>query len=80
MTRRALSQAVARAAVEAPASPRFLALAAGIPPSTLCRIVSGERRATPAVGGAVAKLLRQWARDCEGLADHIERALATQEG
>jgi len=75
MSRRMLTQAVARAAREAPASPRALALAAGIPPSTLCRIETGEREATEAVAGAVAATLREWARDCVRLAERIENAL-----
>lgn len=74
MHRQALTRAVAKAAQEAPASARALALAAGVPPSTLCRIEAGEREATVAVGRAVAEALRRWARDCDRLARRIENA------
>jgi hypothetical protein len=75
MTRRSLTQAVAKAALLAPASPRALALAASVPPSTLCRIGKGEREATEAVAESVAAALRRWSRDCELLAERIEHAL-----
>ena len=69
-----LTQAVARAIRGAPCSVRALARAAGVPDSTLVRIVAGERAATPAVAAAVARALDQWSTRCGELARSVRLA------
>ena len=75
-----LSRAVTRAVAGAPGTLRAVARGAKVPASTLARIGTGEREATPAVARAVAQALRQWARDCEQLAERIEKALPERRG
>ncbi len=70
-----LTEIVAQAVEAAPCSLRALAREAGVPPSTLTRIVNGERDATPAVARAVADALRRWRDDCATSAVGIERRL-----
>jgi Helix-turn-helix len=69
-----LTDAVTRAARDAPCSVRALARAADVPASTLVRIVAGERAATPAVAAAVARALDQWGAKCGQLALGIRQA------
>lgn len=69
-----LTDAVAAAIRDAPCSLRALARTAHVPPSTLTRIVSGERAATPAVARAVAGALDTWSGRCATLARGIRRA------
>lgn len=59
-----LTTAVIRAIKGAPCSVNAVATAARVPQSTLSRILSGERAATPTVARAVAKTLEQWGRAC----------------
>ncbi len=75
MDRGALTEIVARAVEDAPCSLRALAREAGVPHSTLIRIVNGERDATPAVARAVAEALRRWSDQCAASAAGIERRL-----
>ncbi len=70
-----LTQAVQRAIGTAPCSVRALALAAKVPQSTLARIESGERNATPAVATAVSKALAQWGKDCTKAAQRLHQAI-----
>jgi len=74
MTRDHLTETVTQAVRGAPCSVRALARAAGVPDSTLVRIVAGERAATPAVAAAVAGALDQWGTKCEHLARNIRQA------
>jgi transcriptional regulator with XRE-family HTH domain len=53
---------------------RKLARDAGVDPSLLLRIVSGERRLTPAVAAKLAAALHQWASECRTAA----RVILTQ--
>lgn len=69
-----LTEAVKRALGQAPCTVATLARAAGVPQSTLARIQAGERNATPAVAGAVARALEQWSANCTRLAQRIRRA------
>ena len=75
MDRRGLTEIVARAVADAPCTLRALAREAEVPPSTLSRIVNGERDATPAVARAVAEALRRWSGQCATSAAAIERRL-----
>ena len=70
-----LSETVADAVRAAPCSLRALARAADVPDSTLVRIVSGERAATPAVAAAIATALFEWSRTCGKLGTRIRQAL-----
>jgi hypothetical protein len=70
-----LNQAVIQAVKLSPCTLRALARAGRVQPATLAKIGTGERRAPVAVAEAVAKALRQWARDCVRLAERIENAL-----
>ena len=69
-----LTEAVATAVRRAPCTVRALARAAGVPPSTLTRITSGARAATPAVAAAVAGALDTWGARCAQLARGIRQA------
>lgn len=69
-----LTDAVAAAIRGAPCSFRALARTAGVPPSTLTRVLSGQRAATPAVARAVANALDTWSGRCTTLARGIRRA------
>ena len=65
----------ARAAINgAPCSVRRLAEQAGVPPSTLSRISSGQLSASPAVTSALICALRSWGHQCEKLAKALETA------
>ena len=75
-----LTQAVQRAIATAPCSVRALALAAKVPQSTLARIESDERNATPAVATAVAGALAQWGKDCTKAAERLRQATRTERG
>lgn len=68
-----LTDAVAAAIRAAPCSLRALARTAHVPPSTLTRIVSGERAATHAVARALADALDTWSGRCASLARGIRR-------
>jgi plasmid maintenance system antidote protein VapI len=54
---------------------RAIARAAHVPHSTLARIVTGERGATPAVARALEGLLGRWGRQYESAARHLHTAL-----
>ncbi|HZA92426.1 MAG TPA: helix-turn-helix domain-containing protein [Gemmatimonadales bacterium] len=69
-----LTDAVRQAVRGAPCSVRALARAAGVPDSTLVRIVARERAATPAVAAALARALDQWGTQCGQLAHGIRQA------
>lgn len=69
-----LTAAVARAIREAPCTLRALAREAGVPPSTLTRVLSGERAATPAVAEAVACALERWGARCVRMATAIRQS------
>lgn len=75
-----LTNAVAKAVNGAPCSLRALAREAGVPASTLSRIVSGERDATRDVAAAVADALERWADDCGTIAHGIRQAARTERG
>jgi transcriptional regulator with XRE-family HTH domain len=68
-----LSSAVRRAIDRAPCSTNALAEAAGVPQSTLSRIQSGERSATPAVAQAVVEALEAWGEECLEAAKALRR-------
>ena len=74
MPKDSLTEAVNRAIQNAPCSVRALARAAGVPDSTLVRIVAGERAATPAVAAAVVRALEKWGAQCERYAAAIRKA------
>ena len=61
---KALGDVVSKALKQAPGSIREIAREAGVPHTTLSRIVSGERGATPEVARAVAAALARWGRKC----------------
>lgn len=67
-----LAKAVRTVLDRVPGSDRELARQAGVPPSTVSRIRSGERGCTPAVAEALADVAGQWADDC-GEAESILR-------
>ena len=69
-----LTETVKRAVQDAPCSIRALARAAGVPDSTLVRIVAGERAATPAVATAIARALEGWGAQCGRHAAAIRKA------
>ncbi len=54
---------------------RAIARAAHVPHSTLARIVTGERGATPAVARALEGLLGRWGRQYESAARRLHTAL-----
>ena len=74
MNRKALTNQVRSAIKAAPCSLRELAKEAGVPHSTLVRIRSRQREATPEVSRRLAKALRSWSTRCLKLANAIERA------
>jgi hypothetical protein len=76
MTMDKLAKAVERAVALAPPSARALALEAGIDPSLLTRILSGEKRATPEVSKLIEEALRRWEAQCRDAADIIEKGRA----
>jgi hypothetical protein len=69
-----LTAAVARAVTDAPCTLRALAEAAAVPPSTLSRIVTGERAVTVAVALAVADALDRMSTRAAQLARGIRQA------
>ncbi len=70
-----LTRAVQAAIAKAPCSVRALAIAAGVPQSTLARIESGERQATDDVARKVVAALEGWGRDCTKAAHRVQRHL-----
>lgn len=74
MPRDRLTETVTQAVRGAPCSVRALARQAGVPDSTLVRIVTGERAATPAVAAAVARALDKWSARCRQLARGVRQA------
>ncbi len=68
-----LTRAVGRAIRGAPCTLRALAREAAVPPSTLTRILSGERAATPAVAESVAAALERWGAQCLRIATAIRQ-------
>ena len=70
-----LSNAVRDALRDSPASLRALAREAGVPISTLSRILAGEREATENVARAVADALTKWGASCQGASSRILDAL-----
>ena len=73
------TEAVRAALERIPCSDRQLALDAGVPPSTLSRIRSGERRATPAVAQALADALTRWGERCGEAERAVREALEGRE-
>lgn len=75
----AMSEELAKAVREAmeglPGSARALALEAGVPQSTVSRILSGERGATPKVTAALAAALARWTDRCEDAERTLRQAL-----
>jgi hypothetical protein len=69
-----VTTAVRQAINGAPCSLRRLAEQAGVPPSTLSRINSGELSPSPAVTSALIYALRSWGSRCEKLAKAMETA------
>lgn len=74
-----LAKAVRKALRRLPCSDRALCQEAGIPPSTLARIRSGERGATREVTVALAAALARW-RDRTADAERTLRRALQQEG
>jgi plasmid maintenance system antidote protein VapI len=74
MPRDRLTETVKRAVQNAPCSVRALARAAGVPDSTLVRIVAGERAATVAVAASVVRALEEWGAQCGRHAAAIRKA------
>ncbi len=70
-----MAEAVRAALEDLPCSERALAREAGIPHSTLVRIRSGERGATPAVALALARALARWADRCGDAERTLRQAL-----
>ena len=69
-----LTTAVQWAIQHAPCSVAALAEAAGVPQSTLARIQTGERNATPAVAAKLAAALDRWGTRCTVAARKIRAA------
>ena len=61
-----------------PMSVNALAKQAGVAQSVLWRILSGERRATPATAVKIAEALEAWGRDATAAAKALRRAVRTQ--
>jgi transcriptional regulator with XRE-family HTH domain len=76
----ALTRALRRALREAPCSARELAREAGVPHSTLVRVLAGARNATPVVAAAIAQALKTWGKRCVRLATAIENATKRHQG
>ena len=70
------TESVVKGIREAPCTLRALAREAGVAPSVLSRILSGERLATPAVALAVARALDRWGERCKRAATTIRKAHA----
>ena len=68
-----LTVAVRQAVRRSPCTLRALAREAKVPPSTLARILAGERGATPAVAHAVAGALERWGARCLQIAAAIRQ-------
>jgi hypothetical protein len=75
MTMERVSKAVSRATDMAPGSARMLALAAGINPSHLTRVQTGERIISKELAAEVEAALRRWADQCERAANIIAKEL-----
>ncbi len=75
-----LNRAIAKAVERMPASQAALAREAGIPASTVARILSGELRSTPDVARKIMAALRRWADTCGESANEIADALINREG
>ena len=73
-----LANAVRAALEQAPCSDRQLALDAGVPPSTVSRIRSGERGATPEVTKALADALGLWGDRCREAEQALRDAVAEE--
>lgn len=74
-----LAEVVRRVLDEIPGSDRALAQAAGISPSTLYRIRSGERGCSPEIAEQLERTIRTWSEDCSGAAAHLRRELEAEE-
>ena len=70
-----LSDTVRDALRDSPASLRALAREAGVPVSTLSRILAGEREATEDVASALADALSGWGDSCRDASSRIRDAL-----
>jgi len=70
----ALTRSVQRALQDTPLSRLRLGRLAGVPQSTLSRIESGERRATPAVAASIAAALERLGGTCSAAARSIRQA------
>ena len=73
--RERLSNAVRDALGGSPASLRALAREAGVPVSTLSRILRKEREATEGVAHAVMGALMRWGDSCQDASSRIRDAL-----
>ena len=69
------SDVVRDALKRSPASLRALAREAGVPVSTLSRIVSRERKATEDVASALADAFTRWGDSCQDSSSRIRNAL-----
>lgn len=74
-----LTKTVRKALEEKPASDRALAQEAGIPQSTVSRIRTGVRDATPDVAKALADALGRWADNCRAAETALRRTLEKRE-
>ena len=75
-----MTRAVRRGLVEAPVSLREIGRRAGVSHAQLARIVAGERNATHAVAGAVAKALNEIEAECASGAARVRRSLTIHKG
>ena len=73
--RERLSNVVRDALKRSPASLRALAREAGVPVSTVSRILAGEREATEDVASALADALTKWGASCQAASSRIRDAL-----
>jgi hypothetical protein len=74
-----LAQAVIEALDALPCSDRNVALRANVPPSTIARIRSGERGATPAVAQAILDAASEMKAGCGEAERTLKRALRRHE-
>ena len=74
-----LAETMREALRDVPCSDRQLALEANVPPSTISRIRSGERAATPEVAEALADALSRWSGRCTDAERKLRRALHEEE-
>lgn len=74
-----LAKAVREVLDRVPCSDRALAREAGVAPSTLSRIRSGERGCSADIAESVADALARWAEDCRTAETDLRRTLE-QEG